>query len=200
MIAKYTSLSGNIAVHVISIFHRSLQTNLKNESIQIIVIHPYNLVTSTRKKSRSVRKRMVHIKNWRWSVQPLHLVVLTRFPRWHYKKLHVISTRKILLKTILSMRILVTVLRKFSQCTYWIWKKNHGLIYKLDLLIIVCKIEYALVDKWVRVQTATHHYLSRKLSSLLLCFGAKRENSRDETLLISRWLPLLLLPADVFCT
>ena len=33
------------------------------------------------KKSRSVRKCMVHITNRCWSVQPLHLVVLTRFPR-----------------------------------------------------------------------------------------------------------------------
>ena len=117
MIAKYTFLSGNIAVHVISIFHSSLQTNLKNESIQFIAIHPYNLVTATRKKSCSVRKCMVHITIRRWSVQPLHLVVLTRFLRWYYKKLHVISTRKILFKTILTMRFLVTAPRNFSQCT-----------------------------------------------------------------------------------
>ena len=61
------------------------------------------------KKSCSVRKCMVHIINRRWSVQPLHLVVLTSFPRWYYKKLHVISTRKILLKTIFTTRFLVTV-------------------------------------------------------------------------------------------
>ena len=81
VIAKYTSLSGNIAINVISIFHRSLQTNLRNESTQFITIHPYNLVTATRKKSCSVRKCMVHRTNRRWSVQPLYLVVLTRFPR-----------------------------------------------------------------------------------------------------------------------
>ena len=120
MIEKYTSLSGNISIHVISIFHRSLETNLKNESIQFIAIHPYNLVTATRKKSCSVRKFMVHIRNRRWSVQPLHLVVLTRFSRWYYKKLHVISTRKILLKTILTTRFLVTVPRNFSQCELYV--------------------------------------------------------------------------------
>ena len=117
MITKYTFLSGNIAVHVISIFHRSLQTNLKNKSIQFIAIHPYNLITATRKKSCNVRKCMIHITNRRWSVQPLHLVVPTRFPRWYNKKLHVISTRKILLQTILTTRFLVTVPRNFSQCT-----------------------------------------------------------------------------------
>ena len=99
-----------------SIFHRSLQTNLKNESIQFIAIYPYNLDTATRKKSCSVRKYMVHITNRRWSVQPLHLVVQTRFSRWYYKELHVISTRKILLKTIFTMRFLVTVPINFSQC------------------------------------------------------------------------------------
>ena len=117
MIAKYTSLSGNIATHVILIFHRSLQTNLKNESIQFIAIHPHHLVTATRKKSCSVKKCIVYITNRRWSVQPLHLVVLTRFPRWYYKKLHVISTRKILLKTISTTRFLVTLPRNFSQRT-----------------------------------------------------------------------------------
>ena len=116
MIVKYTSLSGNIAVWVITIFYRSLKTNLKNESLQFFAIHPFNLVTATRKKSCSVRKCMVHITNRRWSVQPLHLVVLTRFPRWYYKKLLVISTRKILLNTILTTRFLVTVPRNFSQC------------------------------------------------------------------------------------
>ena len=128
MIAKYTFLSGNIAIHVISIFHRSLQTNLINESIEFIAIHPYNLVTATRKKSCSVRKCMVHITNRRLSVQPLHLVVLTRFPRWYYKKLHEISTRKILLKTILTTRFLVTVPRNLSQCDFlrlWLWKSIH---------------------------------------------------------------------------
>ena len=115
---KVHLLSDNIAVQLISIFHRSLQTNLKNESIKFIAIHPYNLVTATRKKSSSGRKCMVHITNWRWSVQPLHLVVLNRFPRWYYKKLHVISTRKILLKTISTMRFLVTVPRNFSQCSF----------------------------------------------------------------------------------
>ena len=69
-------------------------------------------------KSCSVRKCMVHITNRRWSVQPLHLVVLTRFPRWYYKRVHVILTRKILLKTILTTRFLVTVPRNFCQCTF----------------------------------------------------------------------------------
>ena len=115
MITKYTSLSGNIAVHVISIFHRSLQTSLKNQSIQFIAIHPYNLVTGTKKKSCSVRKWTVHITNRRCSVQSLHLVVLTRFPRWYYNKRHVTFTRKILLNIILTTRLLVTVPRNFSQ-------------------------------------------------------------------------------------
>ena len=47
--------------------------------------HIYNLITATRKKSCSVRKCMVHIKNRFWSVQPLHRVVLARFSRWYYK-------------------------------------------------------------------------------------------------------------------
>ena len=68
-------------------------------------------------KSCSVRKCMVYITNRHWSVQPLHLVVLTRLSRWYCKKLHVISTRKIFLKTISTMRFLVTMPRNFSQCT-----------------------------------------------------------------------------------
>ena len=59
---------------------------------------------------------MVHITNRRWLVQPLHLVVLTTFLKWYYKKFQVISTRKIWLKTILTTRFLVIVPRNFSRC------------------------------------------------------------------------------------
>ena len=88
--------------------------------------------------SCSVRKCMVHITNRRWSVQPLHLVVLTRFPRWYYKKLHVISTRKILLKTILITRFLVTVPRNFSQCSMILHTHNQ---YNNTLVFISFLIE-----------------------------------------------------------
>ena len=37
-------------------------------------------------KSCSVRKCMVRITYRRWSVQLLHLVVLTKFPRWYYPR------------------------------------------------------------------------------------------------------------------
>ena len=67
-----------------SINFPSIGTHKPQKWIQIIGIHPYNLVTATRKKSCSVRKCMVHLTNRRWSVQPLHLVVLTRVPRWYY--------------------------------------------------------------------------------------------------------------------
>ena len=159
MIARYTSLSGNIAAHVISIFHRLLQKNFKNESIHIIVIHPYNLVTATRKKSCSVRKCMFHVTNRRCSVR-LHLVVLTGFPRWYYKKLHVISTRKILLKTILTMRFLVTVPRNFSQCM-----RPHG---RFAHCKCVNRPFWPLVSKYT-ISDVTFNYFpsdSRKVSRI----------------------------------
>ena len=105
----------------------SIATNKPQKWIHKIAKHPYNLVTATRKKSCCIRKCMVHITNRRWSIQPLHLVVLTRFPRWYYKTLPVISTWKILLKTILTTRFLVTVFSGYKMCDNW---SRSNLLFK----------------------------------------------------------------------
>ena len=113
MFAKYTTLSGNIAVHVISIFHRSLQAAWPQKWIH--TIHRDTFIQCGHCNQEKGHQRQIdvcHYNHYIWLYGPDFPNDITRYTL----QPHVISTRKILLKTISTTRFLVEVPRNFSQC------------------------------------------------------------------------------------